>query len=63
MSDVNLLFTDFYSLGKGDVSDLMERISQDYFRKLSQKEGLRKRLARKARQVASRMNMEVIGDE
>ena len=63
MGNVNLLLPDFYSLGKGDASDLMERISQDYFRKLDQKEGLRKRLARKARQVASRMNVEVIGDE
>ena len=48
MGSVNLLLSDFPCIGRGDFSDLVERISMQYFMRLGQKERGRIKWERKA---------------
>lgn len=54
MSGVNMLLSDFPAFGGGSDNEargLMERIYQNYCRKLDEKAGLRRKMQRKGKEV------------
>ena len=60
MEETRMLLTDFPAFSNNEVEKLMERISEQYFRKLGEKEVLRKKMQRRMHRSAQEI-MEVIG--